>query len=113
MCMEEERVRAIKLCRSLDMMPNSRLGLGWLVRKQFQKARNMKERQDEWCQRAKKMASIDSLNAHRHVSEHFPEDLETELVVSLLRGKTKLNNHCYTVRRLESYSDRKRPMIWK
>ncbi|KAI5480118.1 hypothetical protein MNV49_001778 [Pseudohyphozyma bogoriensis] len=68
-----------------------RMDLAWNFRKSFEEARKIKVKQDEYCEKA--------LAAHakgKVLEEKFPEgDLQWEALVDLLRGKVKLNTHCY------------------
>ncbi|KAI8866137.1 hypothetical protein GQ42DRAFT_111363, partial [Ramicandelaber brevisporus] len=69
--------------------PSTRMGSAFLLRKQFKKATALKRKQDNWC----------AMAAHEQnaLSGPFPEDIELESMVALLRGQVKLNVHCYTV----------------
>ena len=73
------------------VMPESRLGAGWLFRERFFAARELMREQDEWCK----------INTGSAQTSRFPEKLELESIVALLRGQVKLNVHCYEVRPLE------------
>ncbi|CAG8549495.1 4444_t:CDS:2, partial [Racocetra persica] len=68
--------------------PTTRLGEAWLFRKLFFKAQALKQKQDDWCKAATKLSNNEQLNSY------FPEDLQLESLVSLLRGDVKLNIHC-------------------
>ena len=79
-------------------MPESRLGEAWLFRKSFESARNLLEQQDDWCEAGLVAQNrYGSDNAHLFVHGRFPERLEWESLVALLRGSVKLNVHCYEV----------------
>ncbi|RIB29900.1 hypothetical protein C2G38_2027283 [Gigaspora rosea] len=69
-------------------IPTTRLGEAWLFRKYFAKAQSLKQKQDDWCNAATKLSNNEQLNSY------FPEDLELESLVALLRGDAKLNLHC-------------------
>ncbi|CAG8729257.1 38566_t:CDS:10 [Gigaspora margarita] len=69
-------------------IPTTRLGEAWLFRKYFAKAQALKQKQDDWCNAATKLSVNEQLNSY------FPEDLELESLVALLRGDAKLNLHC-------------------
>lgn len=70
----------------------------WDFRRTFNAARELKNKQDAFCDSAKSFASRHgSTSAPPTLAEaEFPDDLELEAVVALLRGKVKLNTHCYT-----------------
>ncbi|QRV94368.1 carbohydrate esterase family 9 protein [Ceratobasidium sp. AG-Ba] len=60
----------------------------WQFRKAYNSARELLVKQDEFC------ARVDSGQVDwRH--ESFPEDLEFEVLVDVLRGRVKVNIHCY------------------
>ncbi|CEH13542.1 ALPHA-D-RIBOSE 1-METHYLPHOSPHONATE 5-TRIPHOSPHATE DIPHOSPHATASE [Ceraceosorus bombacis] len=61
----------------------------------FQRAKQLKESQDSFCSRLEQ--------GEIQTAESFPDDLELEAVVDVLRGKVKVNTHCYTAADLEAY----------
>ncbi|KAL8291602.1 hypothetical protein RQP46_001860 [Phenoliferia psychrophenolica] len=68
----------------------TRLDLAYNFRSAFEEARKVKVSQDEYCERAL------SASAHGNVlTEKFPYSLEWEALVDVLRGKVKVNTHCY------------------
>ncbi|KAJ3078292.1 hypothetical protein HK102_004600 [Quaeritorhiza haematococci] len=86
------------------MMPESRLGEGWLFRQQFEHARALIADQNDWCESAgETLAAFDgnTTRAHRLITKRFPEDLKRESLVALLRGDVRLNVHCYETWDLE------------
>ncbi|KAJ3284781.1 hypothetical protein HDU79_007858, partial [Rhizoclosmatium sp. JEL0117] len=78
-------------------MPSSRLGTAWVFRERLEKARRTLRAQDDWCDNAKNAASHFGAYAHLHVESRFPDALEDESLVALLRGHVKLQVHCYQV----------------
>ncbi|CAG8473141.1 12285_t:CDS:10 [Cetraspora pellucida] len=72
----------------LKKAPTTRLGEAWLFRELFAEARVLKQKQDDWCSAATKLSNNEQLNSY------FPEDLQLESLVALLRGDVKLNIHC-------------------
>lgn len=54
----------------------------------YDKARQIKVAQDDYC--AKAMAGRWS-----ELASNFPEDLQWEALVDVLRGRVKVHNHCY------------------
>lgn len=93
--LESERRRYMKMAcgenpkrRFKAMMdaPKSRMGLGHLFRETMQKAQDLKDRQDTWCELAL---------SSRSPSERYPVDDNLDLLVELLRGKVRSNVHCY------------------
>ncbi|KAF9190539.1 hypothetical protein BGZ51_008477 [Haplosporangium sp. Z 767] len=82
----------------LNRMPSTRLGEGWLLRDQFTKATELKNAQDDWCDVAERLPRF---GRHR-LATHFPEDLQYESLVGILRDDVKLNIHCYETYDLEA-----------
>ncbi|GAA5919344.1 hypothetical protein JCM6882_008442 [Rhodosporidiobolus microsporus] len=82
----------------------TRLDLAWNFRSNFDSARHLKQKQDSYCSRA--------LDAHRGGRvlttaegevEQFPDDLKQEALVDALRGKVKINVHCYETTDLDAF----------
>ena len=69
--------------------PDTRMGAAWLVRQEFQRARELRDKQDRWCKGLEKGDDVATL---------YPVDLSLQTLVDILRGKVKLNVHVYTVR---------------
>lgn len=67
--------------------PKSRMGLGFLFRSTMEKARQLKNEQDVWCNTVEQGLIPETPD--------FPENSEYELLVELLRGKVRTNSHCY------------------
>ncbi|KAH8924813.1 hypothetical protein BT69DRAFT_1318637 [Atractiella rhizophila] len=65
----------------------TRMDNSWNMRSTFQKAKELKDKQDEFCSRLEKGSTEEG--------ETFPDNLEYEALVDLLRGRVKLNTHCY------------------
>jgi imidazolonepropionase-like amidohydrolase len=81
--------------RYTHQMPTSRMGSGWMFRKQFEQAQRVLQEQDDWCVRAEVATSLFKDKAHLHVSSRYPEPLMDESLVMLLRGDVRLQVHCY------------------
>ncbi|KAJ3216491.1 hypothetical protein HK099_005841 [Clydaea vesicula] len=86
---------------SKGVMPESRLGEGFLFRETFQTAQKLKEEQEDWCFQANSAKSKFNEASNNYIQSHFPEDTRRETVVALLRGDVKLHNHCYETYDLE------------
>ncbi|KAG0357111.1 hypothetical protein BC939DRAFT_526591 [Gamsiella multidivaricata] len=82
----------------LHQMPSTRLGEGWLLRDQFAKATELRRAQDDWCHAAEELPRF---GRHR-LQTPFPEDLQYESLVGILRDDVKLNIHCYETHDLEA-----------
>ena len=91
----------IRYGRSRQLTPESRLGEGYLFRKRIDEAFQMKLRQDVWCQSAATAESMFGETAYKHFREAFPEKIEEESLVAMLRGDVLLNIHCYETYDLE------------
>ncbi|SCZ92564.1 BZ3500_MvSof-1268-A1-R1_Chr5-2g07982 [Microbotryum saponariae] len=76
----------------------TRLDLAWNFRSAFEKARKLMEEQDTFCigaRTAKKEGKV--------LTTAFPDDLQWEALVDVLRGKVKVNTHCYEVTDLAAF----------
>lgn len=62
----------------------------WDWREGLEKARALKRKQDAWCSRGDSNA------------EAFPEELQWEALVDVLRGRVKLNSHIYGTNDIDS-----------
>lgn len=76
----------------LHMQPSTRLGMAHLLRKELTKAQTLMRQQDDWCHNAQ----------HGRVDTVFPEDIDLESLVALLRGQVLLNIHCYETYDIET-----------
>ncbi|KAJ1573311.1 hypothetical protein NDA11_005014 [Ustilago hordei] len=76
----------------------TRFDEAWDFRRTFSAARDLKNKQDAFCDSAKSFSSLHGASAAPSTlaDAEFPDDLELEALVALLRGKVKLNTHCYT-----------------
>lgn len=69
--------------------PYTRPGISYFFRHAMEQARNLKHRQDRWCQ------SLLTQRESQFPSEPYPESLEWQTLVDLIRGDIRLNVHCY------------------
>ncbi|KAJ7089249.1 carbohydrate esterase family 9 protein [Mycena belliarum] len=65
----------------------TRMDTQWSFRKAYNTARILKEKQDAYCEKA--------LTGRWPGLGDFPEDLQWEALVDVLRGRVKVQNHCY------------------
>ncbi|KAI8995511.1 carbohydrate esterase family 9 protein [Trametes punicea] len=65
----------------------TRMDTAWSFRQAYEKARQIKQAQDEFCARA--------VQGEWAGLGEFPEDLQWEALVDVLRGRVKVQNHCY------------------
>jgi imidazolonepropionase-like amidohydrolase len=59
----------------------------WAFRNAYNKAKHIKDKQDAYCSKV--------LSGQWNALEEFPEDLQWEALVDVLRGKVKVHTHCY------------------
>ncbi|GAA5909922.1 hypothetical protein JCM8208_000990 [Rhodotorula glutinis] len=82
----------------------TRLDLAWNWRSNLDKARTLKRQQDKFCRRALGASlSGRALVDDKGEAESFPDDLQLEALVDVLRGKVKVNTHCYETTDLDQY----------
>ncbi|KAJ7931230.1 carbohydrate esterase family 9 protein [Mycena leptocephala] len=65
----------------------TRMDTQWAFRQGYNTARIIKEKQDDYCLKA--------LAGEWNGLGDFPEDLQWEALVDVLRGRVKVQNHCY------------------
>ncbi|KAI0639278.1 carbohydrate esterase family 9 protein [Trametes polyzona] len=65
----------------------TRMDTTWAFREAYEKARQIKQSQDEFCSKA--------VRGEWAGLGEFPEDLQWEALVDVLRGRVKVQNHCY------------------
>lgn len=97
---KDERRRYMKMAMGENpkvVWGHTRMGNAWLLRARFQKAKELREKQDTFCaDLASVSPSIISAQAKfLDKSDKFPSDFELESLVALLRGKVLLQNHNY------------------
>lgn len=81
---------------------HTRMGNAWIFRQHMERARELVEKQDAWCLSAAAAkesgdaAAIAALVAPSSSKKGgFPEELELDSSVAMLRGKININVHCY------------------
>ncbi|KAJ1304899.1 hypothetical protein OPQ81_006033 [Rhizoctonia solani] len=67
----------------------TRMDSVWNFRQAYNRAREIVKKQDEYC------ASVQAGRWNDIQGKEFPEDLEYESLVDVLRGRTKVHVHCY------------------
>ncbi|KAN0129746.1 carbohydrate esterase family 9 protein [Lactarius tabidus] len=65
----------------------TRMDTFWALRKAYDCARQIKEKQDAYCEQA--------FSGRWSGLGEFPEDLQWEALVDVLRGRVKVQTHCY------------------
>ena len=83
----------------------TRMDEAWDFRRTFDEASKLKNQQDAFCAKAKSFVDAYGQDAVplAEADTAFPDDLRLEALVDLLRGKVKLNTHCYTQIDFESF----------
>ncbi|KAI0778058.1 carbohydrate esterase family 9 protein [Trametes elegans] len=71
----------------------TRMDTAWAFREAYEKARKIKRAQDEYCAKA--------VSGQWAGLGEYPEDLQWEALVDVLRGRVKVQNHCYETIDLE------------
>ena len=84
------------------------MGEAYLLRKRFEEARSLTRQQDDWCDTARRISkTFDENNLDKdkmtRLSEPYPESLQLESLVALLRHQIKLNIHCYLPQDIEAF----------
>lgn len=77
---------------------HTRMGNAWLFRQLMTRGQKMVEKQDSWCLSAavaRDSSDVDVITSFLQRKGDFPEDLELESTVALLRGNININIHCY------------------
>ncbi|EKM81023.1 hypothetical protein AGABI1DRAFT_127066 [Agaricus bisporus var. burnettii JB137-S8] len=64
----------------------TRMDTIWAFREAYAKAQKIKDEQDQFCR--------DVLSGNRQLGQ-FPEELQWEALVDVLRGRVKVHTHCY------------------
>ncbi|KAM0201090.1 hypothetical protein ACHAPA_008165 [Fusarium lateritium] len=78
--------------------PFSRMGESYEFRHAFEQARDLIQKQDDWCAKAESQG-IESLD------EYLPGEIAWEALTAALRGQVHINTHCYTIPDLEAMVD--------
>ncbi|TFK22333.1 hypothetical protein FA15DRAFT_706442 [Coprinopsis marcescibilis] len=66
----------------------TRMDTMWALRSAYNQARKVMHAQDDYCQLA-------DAGLWDSITGPFPDDLQWEILVDVLRGKVKISNHCY------------------
>ncbi|CAO3651530.1 unnamed protein product [Mucor fragilis] len=92
----------------LHKMPMTRLGENYLFRRKFEEAQKLMRKQDDWCDAAARIHKtfptnkpVDEYKITR-LTESYPEDLDLNSLVALLRKQVNLNVHCYLPQDIEA-----------
>lgn len=76
-----------------------RLDEAWNFRSMFERARRLMEEQDDFCTGLRQGRLDDAAPS----ALRFPNDLEIDALVDVLRGRSKVHTHCYTMNDLDAF----------
>ncbi|KAH9858830.1 hypothetical protein C2E23DRAFT_800280 [Lenzites betulinus] len=76
---------------------STRMDTVWAVREAYNTARTIKKAQDEFCSNALS-GEWDAIKG-----QNFPEELQWEALVDILRGRVKVQTHCYEPLDLDNF----------
>lgn len=104
---EERRHRYMKLAcgeNPKQLYHHTRMGNTWILRAHLAKARELLTEQDEYCSAALATATSTVAERYRFIARagKFPEKIELESTVGLLRGRVAFHNHCYLPEDMET-----------
>jgi imidazolonepropionase-like amidohydrolase len=106
---EAERRRYIKMAMGENpkrVWKHTRMGSAMILRAHFEKAKALKERQDDYCEAVDGLVSSSSSSSSRaafiHAHGRFPYDAALESSVALLRGQVMAQNHNYETEDMET-----------
>lgn len=81
---------------------HTRMGNAWALRKWLAKAKDLVDKQNEWCVAAQ-VASTTAARARLLAAKgNYPEELELESTAGMLRGRVAMHNHCYEPEDMET-----------
>lgn len=74
---------------------HTRMGNAWVLRKHLGRAKELLDKQDAWCEAAGSATTAAEKRRFVESEGGFPEELELESTVGMLRGRVAMHNHCY------------------
>ncbi|POR34274.1 Uncharacterized protein TPAR_05526 [Tolypocladium paradoxum] len=83
---------------SMGRRPFSRMGESYDFRHAFEQARDLVQRQDDWCHKAEAVGV-------GNMDDYLPQEILWESLGAAMRGQVHINTHCYTVPDLEAMVD--------
>ncbi|KAJ9154718.1 Imidazolonepropionase [Pleurostoma richardsiae] len=104
---EGERRRYMKMACGENpkrVYGHTRMGNAWELRSWLARAKELLERQDAWCEAAQGLRTTEEKArlVARAAGGGFPEELELESTVGMLRGRVAMHNHCYEPEDMET-----------
>ncbi|KAI0123869.1 hypothetical protein BJ170DRAFT_687117 [Xylariales sp. AK1849] len=81
---------------------HTRMGLAYILRQHLTRARQLMDKQEKWCDAASRLHT--AAQQSRFIGEMggYPEELELESTIGLIRGRVAMHNHCYEPEDLET-----------
>jgi imidazolonepropionase-like amidohydrolase len=76
--------------------PVTREGISYYFRHALEEARHLKRQQDDWCE---------ALHSKTRLQTPYPDSIQTQTLIDLLRGDIRLNVHCYETEDVYSLFD--------
>ncbi|KAF6835854.1 hypothetical protein CMUS01_05635 [Colletotrichum musicola] len=103
----EERHRYMKLACGENpkrVYDHTRMADAWILREQFAKAKELLQKQDEYCEAANVLSAASGEEKRRFIEQlgNFPSELKLESTVGMLRGRVAMQNHCYLPEDMET-----------
>lgn len=74
---------------------HTRMGNAWVLREWLAQAKELLDKQDEWCEAARGVSSLRERATMLADKGGFPEELKLDSTVGMLRGRVAMHNHCY------------------
>ena len=103
----EERRRYMKMAFGENpkrIWKHSRMGVAWLLREHLQKAKEVREKQDDYCNAVSNSEEWEDWKKHAWYKANgkLAFDLKLESTIALLRGQVMLQNHNYEPQDMEA-----------
>lgn len=74
---------------------HTRMGLAYMLRRHLMRAQELMDKQDDWCDAASRLRSAAERSHFVEQKGGYPEQLELESTIALIRGQVGMHNHCY------------------
>jgi hypothetical protein len=74
---------------------HTRMALAYILRQHLTRAKQLMEKQDGWCDAASQVRSAAEQRQFFGQKGGYPDELELESTIGLIRGRVAMHNHCY------------------
>ncbi|KAH8651044.1 hypothetical protein BX600DRAFT_387377 [Xylariales sp. PMI_506] len=74
---------------------HTRMALAYILREHLTRAQELLEAQEIWCSAAPHLHGVIAKTRYIEEKGGYPEQLELESTIALLRGQAQMHNHCY------------------